>query len=46
MVWEVSVLGLIFLLVLLFAGYVFAIRKIQDKRERAAREQLEKDASK
>jgi len=41
-----NLLGLVFLLLLIIAGYIFAIRKIQDKRERATREQLEKDDSK
>lgn len=40
-----NLLGLVFLLLLIIVGYAFAIRKIQDKRERAAREQLEKDDS-
>jgi len=40
-----NVLWLLFLLVLIFAGYVFAIRKIQNKRDKAVREQSDRDES-
>lgn len=41
-----NLLGLVFLLLLIIVGYIFAIRKIQKKRSGAVREQPEEDGSK
>jgi len=40
-----NLLGLVFLLLLIIVGYAFAIRKIQNKRDKAVREQSDRDES-